>query len=557
MGTTGYDFLNHLNCIFIDRQGYLKIKAHYHDFTKQKANWHDINHANKRWIIQHLFSQETTQLALILLRLFNIPSIKFSEIREAIIHLTVYLPIYRTYILHAKISPEDKKYLMEAFNLAIHQAKSSAQIKILQSLRKTIFSLKNLPTKQRYLWLNWLKHWQQYTGPVMAKGYEDTTCYQYNPLISTNEVGSSPDIVNIFEKIEDLHIFLSQRQLSYSLSLNTTSTHDTKRSEDVRARINVLSELHEEWIILLKRWHRNTRSLKTKIQGETIPEFNLETFIYQSLLGVYPLKTKRITLYLKKRLQDTFIKAARENKTHTTWQEPNAIYEIALHQFIDNLFHKKHQQLFLKDFLLFQKKIAFYGMLNSLSQLLIKLTAPGIPDIYQGCEEWRFNLMDPDNRTPIDFKSLKRKSLLTIPLQTMQRSWQNGYIKRYVTGSVLWFRRHHHELFIYGKYIPLTVQGSKQRCVIAFARQYGQQYVIVLALRFTSTLTPTLKLPLKRVNWGATAVKLPKNFPNSLTNLFTQNKHLVEFKKDAILIRVSDIFNQFPIALLFNDQKDL
>lgn len=560
MGTTGYDFLNHLNSIFINRQGYQKIKAQYHQFSKQKSSWQDICHANKRWVIQHLFYRETTDLARLLLPLLNISCNDIQVISEVIIHLTVYLPVYRTYIRHAKISTTDKRYLTQAFKLSIKSAKDSQQKHILRTFRKRIFNLDNLTKRQRQLWLTWIKHWQQYTGPAMAKGYEDTTCYQYNPLISINEVGSSPDIINIFEKIDDLHRFLSQRQLSSRLSLNASSTHDTKRSEDVRARINVLSELSGEWTSLLKCWRQNTISLKPKIRGQSIPEFNLETFIYQSLLGVWPLNNTRITSVFKQRLKKIFIKVSRENKTRTTWCKPNSIYELALTQFVDNLFHKKNRHLFLSDFLRFQKKIAFYGMLNSLSQLLIKITAPGIPDIYQGCEEWSLTLVDPDNRARINFLSFKHKSSLSLPLKIMQRTWHNGHIKRYVTQSALWFRRNHTALFIQGKYIPLTVEGPKQRCIIAFARQYGQQYVIILALRFTSTLTQTLQLPLKRVNWGTTAVKLPKNFPTHFTNLFTQAIHLVESHKDAMLIKLSDIFNQFPIALLFNDKmnhKDL
>lgn len=567
MGTTGYDFLNRLNAIFVHPLGHKLLQHHYEKNSKNDDSWQELSYLDKKYVIQHLFFNETTHLAQLLLqmKIFKFLQYDRADVTQAIAELTANLPIYRTYIDKPDIEIQDKKYLKISFKKTLKNAENLKQKMIITEIEKNIFHLKKLPKKIRTAWISWVKHWQQYTGPIMAKGFEDTTCYQYNPLISLNEVGSSPSIVDYLGNNLDFHTFLSKRQLQFPYTLNCSSTHDTKRSEDVRARINVLTEFPNEWLSLVRRWRRQTRALKIKVGDASVPEPNLEIFIYQTLLGVWPLQKIKNHGSFVNRLKNIFVKVARENKAYTSWQQPNEAYEQGLSLYIHNLLDNKNKRLFLSEFLNFQKKIAFYGMINSLSQLLIKLTAPGIPDIYQGCEEWNFTLVDPDNRSSINFAKIKHKlqtlqnhknkNFITF-LSRMLRFWPNGHIKIYTTECALNFRRQHHQLFTHGCYIPLTVHGSKRKCVFSYARVFENQFAIIIVLKYASKLTNRLKLPLKMVNWGSTFIKLPKNFPISFLNIFTQQDHLVEFRKDAMLITLRDIFNQFPVALFFNDERN-
>jgi (1->4)-alpha-D-glucan 1-alpha-D-glucosylmutase len=284
---------------------------------------------------------------------------------------------------------------------------------------------------------------QQFTGPLMAKGFEDTTLYIYNRLLSLNEVGGFPETFGV--SLEEFNNFTKSRNDLWPHSLNATSTHDTKRGEDVRARLNVLSELPEEWETHIRKWSRINSKKKRAMRGLRVPDKNDEYFLYQTLVGGYPFSESEQSLF-KKRIQSYMIKAVREAKIHTAWLEPDKEYEEACIKFIEQILDTSKPNEFLETFIPFQRKVAYYGIFNSLSQTLIKITSPGVPDFYQGAELWDLNLVDPDNRRPVDF-STRRSLLRNITEETqadllslvssLLRGREDGRIKLFLISTAL------------------------------------------------------------------------------------------------------------------------
>ncbi len=308
-----------------------------------------------------------------------------------------------------------------------------------------------LPEDQKKHWLHFVCRWQQFTGPIMAKGLEDTAAYIYNPLVSLNEVGGYRGAV----KLKAFHSFNADRQRLWPATMNTTSTHDTKRSEDVRARLNVLTEMPAVWRQHLDHWHAINITKKKSLPEGEIPDLNEEIFIYQTLLGVWPLHQEEIP-NLNERLQAYLIKALREAKIHSRWIDPQNDYEQMVLGFAMALLEDKPGNEFLPDFLELQGRLAYFGALNSLSQVLLKIASPGVPDFFQGSELWDFSLVDPDNRRPVDFK--RRQTLLKeikalearggrpLPAQLLA-TWRDGRLKLFITYKALQIRKANAELF--------------------------------------------------------------------------------------------------------------
>ncbi len=554
MGTSGYEFLNVVNAVFINNNGYKNLSRFYQHFTKKKLNWSEVRYQQKKKVIQSLFFHETQQLSKSLLKLAKKDDTgnthREEDLFQAIVEITAHLPIYRTYINYQKIvAPQDRAFLSQALYLS-RINKKKPFIKTLQFLQR-ILLLKfpdNITKSQQKSWLHWVMQWQQYTGPVMAKGFEDTTCYVYNPLVSLNEVGSDPSWETGLEDLHIFHQFLRKRQRLWPGSLNTISTHDTKRSEDVRARLNVLSEISLEWAVCLNRWHEIVKSnLST----------NTEIFLYQNLLGVWPLDPDYSLTELTQRFKEYMLKASREAKTDTSWQKPDEKYEQGLVDFIHQLLNPADNS-FLQEFLPLQKKVAFHGALNSLSQVLLKITAPGIPDTYQGNEFWNFSLVDPDNRRPVEFAqhihSLEEllhaeKEDLSALLKNLCDSWTDGRIKLYLTYQALQFRQKFSTLFLRGQYLPLQSSGKQQHCVISFARRIGKEWIIIIVPRFTTHLVPENQFPFGKTIWNNTRVLLPARAPIHWKNIFTQETFSLSATSTKAL-PLANIFLQFPVALL-------
>jgi len=387
----------------------------------------------------------------------------------------------------------------------------------------------------------------------MAKGFEDTTLYCYNRLASLNEVGGTPASAGL--SVEEFHKRNLARMTQWPHTLNATSTHDTKRSEDVRARINILSELPEEWQSHLSQWSSWNQPKKPSVNGMPVPETNTEIFLYQTLIGAWPLYQEEVPVF-KERLKAYMRKAVREAKVYTNWLSPNLEYENAIMMFLDSILEESEQNKFLEDFLPFQKRVAYYGALNSLAQVLLKITSPGIPDFYQGTELWDFSLVDPDNRRPIDFdrrinylneiiqKNAQDNQSL---IQQLLSSWEDGRIKMYITCKALNLRKSWRDVFINGQYIPLQVIGKKAKHLCAFARCQDEKWVMVVVPRLLNKLVTADTLPLGNIKWGEEQLILHKDSPERWLNVFTgENLNISENGE----LMISSMFSICPVALL-------
>jgi len=362
---------------------------------------------------------------------------------------------------------------------------------------------------------------QQYTGPVQAKGVEDTTFYRYNLLASLNEVGGDPEAFGC--SAADFHAANRQRREHWPNSMLASSTHDTKRGEDVRARLNVLAELPEEWGRYLSVWARINAHHRTDVDGQPAPSRNDEYLFYQTLLGAWPVSTSSEAAdeALVVRLQEYMLKAVREAKVHTSWVNQNEGYENAVAGFVERGLRGPSRRRFLATFLPFQQRIARLGMVNSLAQLVLKAASPGVPDVYQGTELWDLRLVDPDNRRPVDY-TVRAQMLAALEpalqsaagraeaVRQMLEQWQDGRIKLFVTALLLRLRRRLAALFLEGDYEPIESRGERAEHVVAFARRHGDATVIAVVPRLVTALTALDRpVPLGEAAWGDTALVLP------------------------------------------------
>jgi len=385
----------------------------------------------------------------------------------------------------------------------------------------------------------------------------------HHSLLSRNEVGGDPLREKPPYSLDELHALLNQRLKDWPGSLNASSTHDTKRSEDVRARINVLSELANEWEQHFERWSAANAEKKILVNGLQVPSAAEEVLIYQTLVGAWPLDPQEEPEFFN-RLKAFLLKALREGKTHSGWLHPDESYEGAVFRFVDAILAHSEENRFLTDFLPFVERIACHGALNSLSQVLLKITAPGVPDIYQGTELWDFSLTDPDNRRPVDFH--KRAALLEDVrrrdlddrenlLQEVASHWKDGRIKLYLTAKSLDFRRAHADVFLKGEYFPLEASGPLKDCVIAFARRLGDQYSLTIAVRWTTRLGLSHEL-VSAATWSDTSVLMPKPAASSSwRNVITGERIASISESGRPMIHLRDVFRQFPVALLASEPE--
>jgi (1->4)-alpha-D-glucan 1-alpha-D-glucosylmutase len=400
---------------------------------------------------------------------------------------------------------------------------------------------------------------QQVTGPVMAKGVEDTAFYVYNRLASLNEVGGNPERVGV--PVAAFHHQNEQRLNRWPSSLLATSTHDTKRSEDVRGRINVLSEMSREWNEAMTRWTRLNAAQKTTVDGEAAPDRNDECLLYQTLVGAWPVApvTPEGFAEFKERIVAYMLKATKEAKVHTSWVNPNQEYDEAVRNFVLRLLSDEDGNPFLDDLRALQERVAYYGQFNSLAQALLKLTSPGVPDTYQGAELWDFSLVDPDNRRPVDFarrarllRELKRREEkgVTPLLRDLLTHWQDGRIKLYLTSKALNLRRDHPELFLGGDYLPLRTHGPAEEHVVAYARRQGPVWALVAVPRLVTRLCAPGEAPLGQAAWDDTAIVLPRKAPQFWRNVLTGEVVRAERSPRAMGLRLRDVLRSFPVALL-------
>jgi (1->4)-alpha-D-glucan 1-alpha-D-glucosylmutase len=392
---------------------------------------------------------------------------------------------------------------------------------------------------------------QQLTAPLTAKGFEDTALYIYTRLISLNEVGGDPRRFGCAP--HEFHGFIKDRAHRWPHTMNSSATHDSKRGEDVRARINVLSELPAEWEDHLKSWHALNRGHKTRLNGEPVPDRNEEYLLYQTLLGAFPFEDSAGTVFIQ-RIGAYFIKAVREAKIHSSWTRVNAPYEAAVISFVQKILHPIEGDPFLKAFLPFWKKVASYGIWNTLAQTLLKITLPGVPDFYQGSELFDLHLVDPDNRRPVDFERRKRllaeisNHFAADPLgliEALLTHRRDGRIKLFLIASALRTRKAHPALYQRGSYRPLAASGRFKAHVIAFARTHEQRCCITVVPRLVTGLVDAHQYPLGRPVWRDTKVVFPEKTAWRWRNIFTG-----ELLDAAASVKVGRVLRHFPCALL-------
>jgi (1->4)-alpha-D-glucan 1-alpha-D-glucosylmutase len=409
---------------------------------------------------------------------------------------------------------------------------------------------------------------QQVTAPVMAKGLEDTTFYVYTRLLSLNEVGNDADRFGVSP--EDLHHTCEERQAKWPWALSALSTHDTKRSEDVRARLNVLSELPEEWQACLQRWSDLNAQYRV-LDDEPVPDASVEYLLYQTLLGAWPLEPYSAGEYgtFVERIQAYMMKALHEAKVYTSWINPNPAYDEAVQQYVARILDPQANQAFLDDFRAFQRRVSHCGLFNSLSQTLLKLTAPGVPDTYQGTEMWDFSLVDPDNRRPVDYAYRHRMLQALQARMTDARddrialarelltSKEDGRIKLYVTTLALSCRRTHSGLFATGGYLPAQAKGAKREHVFGFVRRQGDRTALVVVPRFVARLLQDgHAAPLGEAVWQDTTLLVPgphrhRGWRNVLTGA-----PILAAEDGQTTLAMAELFAHFPVALLVQSSHD-
>jgi (1->4)-alpha-D-glucan 1-alpha-D-glucosylmutase len=396
---------------------------------------------------------------------------------------------------------------------------------------------------------------QQLTPPVTAKGIEDTAFYRYYPLATLCEVGGDPSLFGI--SIQTFHENNRKRLARWPHTLLATSTHDSKRSEDARARINVLSENPVNWYRAVRRWQKLNQDLKTSFEGWLAPDVREEYLLYQTLVGVWPFAptiNEEWDQSFVERIEDYMIKAVREAKMHSSWLNQNEEYERCVRNFIRGILAP--ESAFVNDFMKSQSSVARAGMFNSLSQTLLKITAPGIPDFYQGTEIWDFSLVDPDNRRPVDYAH--RQSLLdslesndlTELVEDLIKNPEDGRIKLFITARALNLRRTERELFDRGEYIPLQASGDRERHAIAFARSSGDKAVIVAASRFFTKLGDNSRPPTGGEVWGDTMILLPEQLGGCYRDRFTGRSMCAQKSENVLSISLAEVLSHLPVALL-------
>jgi (1->4)-alpha-D-glucan 1-alpha-D-glucosylmutase len=569
-GTTGYDFLNVVNGLFVDADNREAFDRTYHGFTGATADFQQMVGSAKKMTMLVAMASEINALAHQLDRIaernrccrdFTLNSLTFA-LRETI----ACLPVYRTYITGPEgIASQDRLVIEEAVEEAKRRNPRTAEA-IFDFVRDAalLTSVQDFAEADRPRLIEWALKFQQLTGPIMAKSVEDTVFYTYNRLASLNEVGGSPELYGV--SVASFHRQNTERLENWPHTLLATSTHDTKRSEDLRARLNVLSELPREWQAALSRWGRLNSSKKAVVENQPAPDRNDEYLLYQTLLGAWPAEPmssedraafrERIIVYMRK--------ATKEAKVHTSWINPNAEYDDAVSQFVARLLPDVDDDPFLKNLTTFQRRVAFFGWFNSLSQMLLKLTCPGVPDLFQGTELWDFSLVDPDNRRPVDYG--RRCEVLAGLQETIAQSGDDlssltaellanlpdGRIKTYVLYRALEFRRTNPELFAAGSYLPVEATGAKRDHVCAFARTLGDLAMIVVVPRLVVGLArENEQPPMGEDVWGQTRLLFPSHLAGMCyRNLFTGEVLTAETAQGTSGPLLATVLNQFPVALL-------
>ena len=573
-GTVGYDYLNSLNGLFVDSRNEKAFEKLYEEYIGHQIDFDELVYNKKKFFGLVPMASEINSLGHRLDRISE-TNRKFrdftrNDLTVAIRETIAGFPVYRTYVSPDSdvVSERDEKYIRAAVEKA-RKKTPALNPAVFDFLRDAL--LLRLETEagseESKLYRDFLLRFQQLTGPIMAKGVEDTSFYVYNRLVSLNEVGGDPFYFG--HTVEDFHRQNIKRHKRWPGAMLTSSTHDTKRSEDVRMRINVLSEIPDEWKSVICEWAESNAKYKTTLDGVPEPRRNTEYFIYQTLLGVWPdhpMTVQTLDAFYD-RIWGYVLKSIREAKVYTNWSKPDTEYEEAVDRFTKAILTPSASNLFLKSFIPFQKKISFYGKLNSLSATLLKIASPGVVDIYQGNETWCYHLVDPDNRRRVDFESRIRLS------STMKKELEDHKIGRLSNQSLesinmeqlkfintwkgLRFRRQHKEMFVGGEYVPVAVKGKKELNVVAFIRRRGRDIALVMAGRFFTHWPIEAELNLSPDFWENTEIIWPEDveLPARLWDVAASETIEIVPRKQSYALKVSDLFRQTCACLLTNIEE--
>jgi (1->4)-alpha-D-glucan 1-alpha-D-glucosylmutase len=551
-GTTGYEFANDAVELLLDSEAQKPITETYAKFIRGHSDYREIVYRSKRLVMQVSMASEVNSLGQLLNHLSEsnrwYRDFTVNALTTAVREVIACFPIYRSYLVPGQPPDEaDTRIILRAIAGA-RRRNPALERTVFEFLRYVLLPpAENPHPVDEHLRRTFVLKFQQCTGPIAAKGVEDTAFYIYNRFVALNEVGGEPG--NFGTTIEAFHRKSAYRLATYPHSLLATSTHDTKRSEDVRARLAALSEIPKEWAPAARRWQSANRRHKGKIEGEEAPDANEEYLIYQTLLGSWPLAAlddATRPAYVT-RIQDYMMKALKEAKVNTSWIEPNEAWESATREFVAKILDPAKSGRFLISFEGFAEKISQWGAINSLTQTALKLTLPGVPDFYQGSELWDLSLVDPDNRRPVDFEArradLSNLTQSTPPAQLLDQ-WRDGRIKLFAIQTLTRFRRDNPALFAEGDYIPVIGSGTFADCCVAFERRHGRQTLLVLTPRLTSRVGFP---PLGHL-WQDTKLA-PRTTAGNWRDLFTGKVHAA-----SAALHAADILSDLPIAALLLDE---
>lgn len=572
-GTTGYDFLALVNSLQCRRESIKSIAQTYFRFSGKHVHFIDVMHDKKRLIIGKHLAGNVDNLAHVMKRVVGLErygrDITMYGLKRALVEVLTFFPVYRSYVNESTFSAEDRVVLHQAVELAkTHNPALQYELEFIESFFLSISEINSTDTTDgSHQIIHFIMEFQQVTGPLMAKGCEDTAFYSFNKLISLNEVGGDPRRFGL--STQAFHVENTDRNRRNPHTMNATATHDTKRGEDTRARINVLSELPVEWKKMLTQWKKVNRTKKVLQNGSFLPDDNDEYFLYQTLLGTFPFGScggevgeEEMQRYVE-RMQEYVVKAVREAKVHTAWIKPDEEYEKACASFVGALLDGAIDNPFLELFKPFSAKIACYGMYNSITQTVLKMTCPGVPDIYQGAELWDFSVVDPDNRRPVDYSlrtahlnrikgmeaSGNRKDLINNLLSTRA----DGTIKLYLIYRILHLRGVWKEAFSGGSYVPLRVDGRYKNNVIAFLRISGENAILVVVTRFLTMIVNEERDPIGESVWQDTAVMLPMSYRDTT---WVDSLSGVSFVNTSQRMRVGTALTALPCVVATNAAID-
>ncbi len=552
-GTTGYEFANLVGRLFVDPEGEEILDRAYRGFTGEGRSFAEISREGKRLVMDGELAGGLDALAwraLELSRRRRSYDFTLNALRRALAGVVEHLEVYRTYATPEGVPKPDRERLERALERA---AAGGRDDPALFGFLRRVLLLEDGDPEERRAAAGILLDLQQYTGAVMAKGVEDTALYRYNRLAGLNEVGGEPDCPGASP--EELHRWAARRRERHPHGLLAASTHDTKRSEDVRARLVALSSLAGEWEERAGRWHRINAPHRVRLEGREAPSREDEYLLYQTLLGAWPFGEEP---GFPGRIKDYMRKAVREAKVQSSWISPDEGYEEALVRFVDALLSQGADGPFLGDFLPFQRKVARLGALVSLSQVLIRLTFPGVPDIYRGTELWDLSLVDPDNRRPVDY-GLRKRLLSELELLGPAGAcsllddgvWQGGLPKLHLVRAALRLRAGRPELFARGDYLPLGTGGPRAGRVFAFARRSGREVAVIAVPRPGEDLVAfSGPLGFRPGAWEGTWVSVPGPSAGEGYRNLLSGGIVPLLGGDPPRLPAEELFEGFPAALL-------